>query len=101
VTGYIWQRYPNAIDDDIKPKIGEVGFILPEQIDATVPKEVYRIQYENEELIGWYDDRHYDNPLTTVIIPLITKLSGCVCGLKTFPIISYLSPTIMHTTLPV
>jgi hypothetical protein len=62
VTGYIWQRYQNAIDDDIKPKIGEVGFILPEQVDTTVPKEVYRIQYENEELIGWYVDATLRQP---------------------------------------
>jgi hypothetical protein len=62
VTGYIWQRYQNTIDDDIKPKLGEVGFILPEQVGSMEAKEVYRIQYEKEELIGWYIDATLRQP---------------------------------------
>lgn len=62
ITGYIWQRYQNTIDDDIKPTLGEVGFILPEQVDSTEAKEVYRVQYENEELIGWYFDATLRQP---------------------------------------
>ncbi|MFT5118340.1 MAG: hypothetical protein ACI9NY_001878, partial [Kiritimatiellia bacterium] len=62
VTGYIWQRYQHRIDDDIKPKLGEAGFILPEQVDSNEAKEVYRIQYENEELIGWYIDATLRQP---------------------------------------
>ncbi len=56
LTGYIWQRYQQGVDDDIKPKQGEIGFILPEQVDSTVPKEIYRIRDDNEEVIGWYFD---------------------------------------------
>jgi hypothetical protein len=62
ITGYIWQRYQNTIDDDINPKPGEVGFILPEQIDLSEAKEAYRVQYENEELICWYFDATLRQP---------------------------------------
>jgi hypothetical protein len=56
VTGYIWQRYTKGIHDAIKPAPGEVGFILPERMDSTDSKEIYRIDYGDEELIGWYFD---------------------------------------------
>jgi len=54
ITGYIWQRYLNGVHDDIKPGPGEVGFILPEQVDSVTPREIYRIDYGDTEVIGWY-----------------------------------------------
>ena len=55
VTGYIWQRYQDGVHDGIKPAPGEVGFILPEQVDSSFePREVYRVRAANEEVIGWY-----------------------------------------------
>jgi len=60
-SGYIWQRYQDGIQDDIKPGKDEVGFILPEQIDSggdVSAREVYRQRYQesgiNGEVIGWY-----------------------------------------------
>ena len=55
--GYIWQRYQTGLHDDIKPRPGEIGFILPEQVnsgDDIVPKEIYRVRNGDEEIIGWY-----------------------------------------------
>lgn len=73
VTGYIWQRYQNTIDDDIKPALGEVGFILPEQVDATKAREVYRIKYDTEEVIGWYFDATLRQPFDYLSYPFDHK----------------------------
>jgi len=57
LTGYIWQRYTKGEHDAIKPKQGEVGFILPEQVNSgsdIAPREVYRVPDGNDEVIGWY-----------------------------------------------
>jgi len=57
VTGYVWQRYQDGINDQYKPGVGEVGFILPEQIDSSAgaqPEERYRYKNDGEEVIGWY-----------------------------------------------
>ena len=57
LTGYIWQRYQDGIHDSVKPAKGEVGFILPEQVNSgndIEPNEVYRIQQGDETVIGWY-----------------------------------------------
>jgi hypothetical protein len=56
LTGYIWQKYSDGVHDDVKPGPGEVGFILPERIDSTESEEMYRIDYGDEELIGWHFD---------------------------------------------
>ena len=34
LSGYIWQRYQDGVHDAIKPKPGEIGFILPEQVNS-------------------------------------------------------------------
>src|SRR3712207_2078973 len=47
VSGYIWQRYPNDLPDDL-----DKGVVMPEAEQATF-QEVYRAQQGNEELIGW------------------------------------------------
>lgn len=48
MTGYIWQRYSNAIP----PQVSR-GFILPETVTADIT-EAYRRVQENEEIRGWY-----------------------------------------------
>ena len=57
LSGYIWQRYKDGEHDHIKPGVGEVGFTLPEQVNSgsdIEPREVYRVQDGDEEVIGWY-----------------------------------------------
>ena len=57
ITGYIWQRYEDGVNDFIKPDQTEIGFILPDQIDSStgpVPREAYRLRNGKEEVIGWY-----------------------------------------------
>jgi hypothetical protein len=56
VSGYIWQHYEDGVHDAIKPAEGEVGFILPEATDAAngLIEEVYRMDQDGSELIGWY-----------------------------------------------
>ncbi len=57
LTGYIWQHYTDGIHDTIKPASGEVGFILPEQVNSgsdITPREVYRYRTGADEVIGWY-----------------------------------------------
>jgi hypothetical protein len=57
LTGYIWQHYTDGIHDAIKPAPGEVGFILPEQVNSggdISPKESYRYRTGDDEVIGWY-----------------------------------------------
>ncbi len=57
LSGYIWQRYQDGVHDDIKPSSGEVGFVLPEQVNTgndINPREVYRDREGDEEVIGWY-----------------------------------------------
>lgn len=57
LSGYIWQRYRNGVQDHIKPGAGEIGFILPEQVNSgsdIEPREVYRVRGVDEEIIGWY-----------------------------------------------
>lgn len=65
VTGYIWQRYSAELRKQLPHYHHErgflknhIGFILPEQVNTgndIEPKETYRIQQNNDELlIGWY-----------------------------------------------
>lgn len=55
LTGYIWQHYKDCLHDSIKPDSGEVGFILPDQVDSNFkPLEVYRQSEAEGEVIGWY-----------------------------------------------
>ena len=57
LSGYIWQRYQDGVHDSIKPESGELGFILPEQVNSGSdidPREVYRVRHGDEEIIGWY-----------------------------------------------
>lgn len=56
LTGYIWQHFQDGIHDDVKPSEGEIGFILPESIDAARgwTREAYRIRQDGGEVIGWY-----------------------------------------------
>ena len=85
ITGYIWQRYQKGLHDSIKPERGEVGFILPEQVNSGVditPHEVYRMHTGDEEVIGWYfeatlrqpfDYSHYPFDHKTVWVRLWAK----------------------------
>ncbi len=57
LTGYIWHRYKDGVHDAIKPGPGELGFILPEQVNSgsdIEPREVYRVRNGDEEVVGWY-----------------------------------------------
>ena len=74
LTGYIWQRYQNGLQDDIIPGPGEVGFILPEQVDSSFdPREVYRIRTAYEELIGWYFEATLRQPFDYATYPFDHK----------------------------
>jgi hypothetical protein len=74
LTGYIWQRYTNGINDAIKPGKGEVGFILPEQVGTgTAPREIYRIQQGDEEVIGWYFEATLRQPFEYFFYPFDHK----------------------------
>ncbi len=55
-SGYIWQFYRDGVHDDVRPDTGEVGFILPERVNAGdgVIEEAYRLRQDGGELIGWY-----------------------------------------------
>ena len=57
LSGYIWQHYRRGVHDKYKPGPGEVGFVLPEQVNSgsdIEPRQVYRKRFGNEEVIGWY-----------------------------------------------
>lgn len=56
VSGYVWQHYEDGVHDAIKPTKKEVGFILPEAVDAAngVIEEAYRMDQDGATLIGWY-----------------------------------------------
>jgi len=76
LTGYIWQRYTNGIHDGIKPKKGEIGFILPEQVNSgsdIIPREVYRVVDGNEEVIGWYFEATLKQPFDYDLYPFDHK----------------------------
>ncbi len=64
VSGYIWQHYRDGVHDAIKPAEGEVGFVLPEAVDAgsgTI-EEAYRMRQPGGELIGWYFEQTLRQP---------------------------------------
>jgi hypothetical protein len=74
ITGYIWQRYQNGLHDSIKPSPGEVGFILPEQVDSSFePREAYRVSTANEEIIGWYFEATVRQPFDYATYPFDHK----------------------------
>ncbi|MCK5369307.1 MAG: hypothetical protein KAQ62_12170, partial [Cyclobacteriaceae bacterium] len=57
VTGYIWQHYEDWQSTAIHLAPGEVGFILPDQVNTgsdIEPREVYRVRKGDDEVIGWY-----------------------------------------------
>ncbi|MGQ7846067.1 hypothetical protein ACUNV4_16410 [Granulosicoccus sp. 3-233] len=66
VSGYLWQRYTDGTNDQIKPAPGAAaGFILPDQVDSGAdinPREVYRIRQGKEEVIGWYFEANLRQP---------------------------------------
>jgi hypothetical protein len=76
LTGYIWQRYTDGLHDLIKPKKGEIGFILPEQVNSgndIKPREVYRVQDGNDEVIGWYFEATLKQPFDYDLYPFDHK----------------------------
>jgi len=76
LTGYIWQRYTDGVHDEIKPKKGEIGFILPEQINSgsdIKPREVYRVADGNDEVIGWYFEATLKQPFDYTLYPFDNK----------------------------
>jgi hypothetical protein len=74
LTGYIWQRYEDGLHDSIKPGPGEVGFILPEQVDSGFePREAYRLRLAQEEIIGWYFEATLRQPFDYATYPFDHK----------------------------
>lgn len=74
ITGYIWQRYQDGLHDSIKPGPGEVGFILPEQVDSGFePREVYRLRTAYEEIVGWYFEATLRQPFDYETYPFDHK----------------------------
>jgi len=76
ITGYLWQRYTDGVNDDLKPKPGEVGFILPEQVQTGSdidPREAYRVRQADEELIGWYFEATLRQPFEYFYYPFDHK----------------------------
>lgn len=76
LSGYIWQRYQDGVHDDIKPVKGDIGFVLPEQVDSgssIEPKEVYRHRSENLETIGWYFEATLRQPFKYTNYPFDHK----------------------------
>lgn len=76
ISGYVWQRYRDGIHDAIKPAVGEVGFILPEQVDASTadePAEAYRIHADGETVIGWYFEATIRQPFDYKLYPFDHK----------------------------
>lgn len=76
LTGYIWQHYRDGVHDDIKPGPGQVGFVLPEQVDSgsnIVPMEAYRYRANGEEVIGWYFESTLRQPFEYTQYPFDHK----------------------------
>lgn len=76
LSGYIWQRYEDGVHDEIKPGAGEIGFILPEQVNSgsdIEPREVYRMREGNEEVIGWYFEATLRQPFDYRLYPFDHK----------------------------
>lgn len=76
LSGYIWQHYIDGIHDSIKPDSGDVGFILPEQVNSgsdIEPKEMYRIHQNNETVIGWYFEATIRQPFDYLYYPFDHK----------------------------
>lgn len=76
LTGYLWQRYTDGLNDAFKPREGEVGFILPEQVQTGSdidPREAYRIRQGDEEVIGWYFEATLRQPFDYFYYPFDHK----------------------------
>jgi len=75
LTGYIWQRYRNGVDDDLKPAHGEVGFILPDRVNSGFKlQETYRKSVPGEEVIGWYFEARLRQPFAYATYPFDHKI---------------------------
>jgi hypothetical protein len=76
LTGYIWQRYTEGVNDAFKPSEGEAGFILPEQVQTgsdIEPREVHRIRQGDEEVISWYFEATLRQPFDYFYYPFDHK----------------------------
>lgn len=78
LSGYIWQRYTDGVNEQFKPRpgSGEVGFVLPEQVDSGSDldtHEVYRIRDGAEEVIGWYFEATLRQPFDYFLYPFDHK----------------------------
>lgn len=76
LTGYIWQRYADGVNDQFKPKPGVAGFILPEQVQTgsdIEPREAYRVRQGDEEVIGWYFEATLRQPFEYFYYPFDHK----------------------------
>lgn len=65
LTGYIWQRYKNAIRDAIKPDQSKAIFILPEQANTAMILNLTKFTtfvMATEKQSAGILRQHYDNP---------------------------------------
>lgn len=88
LSGYIWQKYQLGVHDNIMPQPGEVGFVLPEQINTASdidPREMYRVQQNGEEVIGWYFEATLKQEFDYSTYPFDDKTVWIKLWAKDFP----------------
>ncbi len=74
ITGYLWQKYDNRTQAEFIPKVGEVGFIFPEQVSTqNNPIEKYRIVEGDDTLVGWYFETIVKQPFDYSLYPFDHK----------------------------
>ncbi len=74
LSGYLWQKYELGTQDQLIPESGEVGFILPEQVDSSMePEEIYRYEQDGKLLIGWYFESTLRQPFSYETYPFDHK----------------------------
>ena len=57
LSGYVWQKYADDVDDDIRPTDARPGFVLPQLAAGVVRpviEEAFRRHEGDVEVIGWY-----------------------------------------------
>ncbi len=75
LTGYIWQHYKDGQLEAIGQDPGDVGFILPEQVNSGGnPTEIYRARNGDEEVIGWYFEATLRQPFDYSDFPFDHKI---------------------------
>ena len=77
-----------GLHDSILPQTGEIGFVLPEQINTggdIEPREMYRIRQNNEVVIGWYFEATLKQEFDYSTYPFDDKTVWVKLWAKDFP----------------